>query len=81
MTSCADRTKAGEDKLAMITALQKAVNTGGNYRGQLVAAMRDTGEFDLDNDKAAVLEIVSAYLDREGREAGRRVLAVALPPG
>jgi hypothetical protein len=59
-------------RIDMMGAVRKGLTMGGPYRGQLVAALRDSHAFDL--SKADVMEIVGRYLDVAG-PAGRGLLA------
>jgi hypothetical protein len=74
-----DRLKAGETRIKAMEQIQKVINAGGVTRGQFVAALRDSGELDLDED--AVLDMVRSYLRVAGREGRSRVVAVVAPPG
>jgi hypothetical protein len=67
-----ERVQAAELQVELIEVVRKFVTGGGNYRGQLVAALRDSHEFDLDID--AVIEIARSYLKLAG-PAGRVQIA------
>lgn len=68
----AERVQTATLRVDLIEVVRKFVNGGGYYRGQLVAALRECGEFDLDTD--AVIEIARSYLRLTG-PAGRVQLA------
>jgi hypothetical protein len=59
-------------RISLITTIREALKRGGPYRGQLVAALRDSHKFDM--SKADVLELVGRYLDVTG-PSGRALLA------
>jgi hypothetical protein len=68
----AERVQAAALRVDLIEVVRKFVNGGGYYRGQLVAALRDCGAFDLDTDD--VIDLARSYLRMTG-PAGRVQLA------
>jgi hypothetical protein len=71
--------RKAELRLNLIKAARRAVTGGGMYRGRLVAALRGSDDFDLDDD--AVTEIVLRSLaaaNHSGRAARRRRVAAVV---
>jgi hypothetical protein len=72
-----ERIREADMRIKMIEALQRFLSSTGNPRGQFVAALRDSGDFELSRD--AVREMTDRYLQTANREELRRVVAVVAP--